>query len=181
MPREEAQSQNFSVYWSCRHEKCHMKFSSIEERNCHEEVHQAKRLELEREEMEDKRSKQRLEDKQSQANRMFTCRKLKCKGKDLKFYSREDLRRHSKEVHCHWKSLCPRCSKVCINEEFLFEHTNTIHFKIRCPFVCSECDRRESRKRLTNHLRTLHSKTIKRSEYFFENESASFVYETDDC
>ena len=57
---------NNNKSWSCHHEKCHMKFSSIGERNCHEKVHQkfeqfsaknnlpfhVKRLELERKEMD---------------------------------------------------------------------------------------------------------------------------------
>ena len=90
--------------------------------------------------------------------------------------------RHSKEVHV--TSTCLRCSKVFKYKLALFEHMNAAHLKIRRPYKCSECPgdwRHVSKSQLTDHLRTVHSKRIKRGEYFFEKWSASFVYETDDC
>ena len=111
--------------------------------------------------------------------------------RDLKFHSCEELRRHS---NVHMNSACSRCSKLCFYEKSLFEHMNVAHLKIRWPYVCSECPGSEcpgdgspgsiiyaSRRKLTSHLRKVHSKRISRSGYSFENMSASFLYETEDC
>ena len=120
----------------------------------------------------------------SQGNRMFTCLNIKCR--DLIFHSCEELRRHS---NVHMNSACSRCSKLCFYEKSLFQHMNAAHLKIRRPYVCSECPGDGSpgsiiyatRRKLTSHLRKVHSKRISRSGYSFENMSASFLYETEDC
>ena len=145
-------------------------------------------LELEREEMEEKRKRYERSHipnvSDSQANRIFTCNNIGCK--DLEFHSREDIRRHS-EVHSI--PTCSRCRKVFKSEDSLFEHMNAGHLKIRRPYKCSECPCDGpfgpaifvSRKQLTDHLIRIHSKRIKRSGYYFDKRSASFLYETEDC
>ena len=124
-------------------------------------------LELERKEMENKRTREKREAYEryendfhnvsdSQGNRVFTCLNIKCR--DLKFHSCEELRRHS---NVHMNSACSRCSKLCFYEKSLFEHMNGPHLKIRRPYVCSECPGDgspglidyASRKQLKSHLR----------------------------
>ena len=63
---------------------------------------------------------------------------------------------------------------------------NASHLKIKKPYECSECvgDGRlgpavyVSRKRLTDHLRRIHSMRIRKIRYNFQNGSAAFEYET---
>lgn len=145
-----------------------------------------KRLELEREEMEEKKNREKRSQEVDTNNdphtrKIFTCPYRRCK--DLEFHTRGDLKRHSK---VHSTPVCSRCKKEFKYEDSLFEHMNAAHLKIRRPYVCSECPDDGppifvSIRQLEDHLRRVHSKKINRRGYSFENESASFLYQTEAC
>jgi len=125
----------------------------------------------------------------SQYKTVLLCHHKKCKG--LKFHSGAALKRHNK-IHVNEKEKdpqCSRCLQVFKHADSLFSHMNAAHFKIRMPYECSECPGNEllgppvfvSRKQLVDHLKSVHSMRIKRGGYSFENESASFLYQTEAC
>ena len=171
---------------TCQHDGCNMKFNSLEERSCHEKVHQkfkdfsksvegsavVRTLDKEAQDIEVELKKKKIEDKRKHED-----------THDISD-SRAKRKRRPKKIHCTFG--CSRCSKMFKYEDSLFEHMNAVHFKIRKPYECSECvgDGRLgpavfiSRKQLIDHLREIHSMRIRQIRYNFKNESVVFEYET---